>query len=77
MDAVTYSNPKVQEELGLWVKRKIDVTEWAEVARAFDVTAVPIAVMVAPDGTVLERVANFVEPEIFGAKLKRAHPGVK
>ena len=72
MDTVTYSHPLVQKELTFWLEREIDVTDWPEVARTFEVTAVPVALMVAADGTHLERVANFVEPEIFSETLRRA-----
>jgi thioredoxin-related protein len=66
MDTVTYPHLDVQEELGEhWVVRKLDVTAYTQVAERFEVTAVPIAVLVTPEGKVLARLANFIEPAEF------------
>jgi thioredoxin-related protein len=72
MDTVTYPHETVQNELGSWVERKVDVTEWREVASLFEVTAVPIAVLVSADGTVLGRISNFVQPKEFADALSNA-----
>lgn len=72
MDTVTYPHKTVQHELEHWVERKVDVTEWIEVARLFEVTAVPIAVLVTAEGETLERISNFVEPGQFAAALSSA-----
>jgi len=66
MDTVTYPHPAVQDELrDHWVVRKLDVTAFKQAAERFEVTAVPIAVLVTPDGEVLARLANFIEPDEF------------
>ena len=70
MDAVTYPHPAVTNELEHWVERKVDVSQIPDVARAFDVPAVPVAVAVAPDGTILDRRVGFVEPEEFAEWLR-------
>lgn len=69
MDTVTYPHADVRAELEHWVEHKVDITEDREVAELFRVTAVPVAIAVAPDGRILQRIANFVEPEPFLAAL--------
>lgn len=71
MDTVTYPHKAVQQELEHWVERKVDVTEWREVAGLFGVTAVPTAVLVTAKGQTLGRISNFVEPEPFADALSR------
>ena len=70
MDAVTYPHPDVTSELERWVEHKVDVSRIPDVARAFDVPAVPVAVAVLPDGTILDRRMGFVEPEEFAEWLQ-------
>ncbi len=77
MDTVTYPHHAVQNELEHWLKKKVDVTRWAGVAKRFDVTAIPVAVLVSPDGTVFGRIANFVKPVKFAAQLDNARRAAK
>ena len=70
MDTVTYPHPKVRNELENWVEDKVDISEQPEVARLFDVSAIPVAVALAPDGSVLNRRLNFVEPDEFQSWLR-------
>jgi len=67
---VTYSNKGVQAELEHWVFRKVDVTEQRDMAQAFRVTAIPMAIAVTGSGRTLERIPNFVEPGPFGRALR-------
>ena len=69
MDTVTYPAKKLQEELARWVFLKIDITEWRSLAELFEVTAVPEAVAVWPDGRELGRLTNFIDPESFRERL--------
>jgi thioredoxin-related protein len=71
MDAVTYPHADVRAELEHWLERKVDITVDRDVAELFAVNAVPMAVAVSPDGRVLERIPNFVEPEVFRDALAR------
>ncbi len=71
MDTVTYLHPDVRAELEHWLEYRVDVTHAREVALLFEVTAVPVAVVVAADGTILKRIPNFVEPGSFCAALER------
>jgi thioredoxin-like negative regulator of GroEL len=70
MDAVTYPDPVVREELAAWVLERVDVARSPEVARLFGVVAVPIAIAVEPDGAVRERILGFVEPAELAARLR-------
>jgi thioredoxin-related protein len=72
MDAVTYPHTDVQAELSSWIQRRFDVTEERELAAAFDVVAIPTAVLLDGSGRVLDRVIGFVEPEAFLARLAGA-----
>ncbi len=72
MDTVTYPATNVRNELGRWVFRKVDITEQGEMAAAFRVKAVPIAIAVTADGRILKRIPNFVEPGPFEAALREA-----
>ena len=69
MDTVTYPHFLVSSEMERWVEDRIDVSEHSEVARAFSVSAVPVAVAVTPDGRIVDRMPNFVEPDAFAAWL--------
>ena len=70
MDAVTYPHAEVTAELKDWVFARVDVSQQREVAAAFGVPAVPVAVAVDPGGTILGRVPSFVEPEAFADWLR-------
>ena len=72
MDTVTYPATKVRDELARWVFSKVDITEQKEMAAAFQVKAVPIAIAVSGDGRMLKRIPNFVEPDPFEAALREA-----
>ena len=58
MDTVTYPATKVRDELARWVFSKVDITEQKEMAAAFQVKAVPIAIAVSGDGRMLKRIPN-------------------
>ncbi len=72
MDAVTYPHPDVRAELSGWLKRRADVTEEPRLAAAFEVVAIPTAVLLAGDGRILDRVVGFVEPGHLLERLERA-----
>ena len=65
MDTVTYPHPEVREELEHWVEGKVDVSQMTELARLLNVTAIPVAIAFSPNGSILERRLNFVEPAEF------------
>ncbi len=65
MDTVTYPHPDVRAELEHWIEGKVDISRMPEAARALEVAAVPVAVALAPDGSVLSRRLDFVEPPEF------------
>ena len=72
MDAVTYPHPDVKEELSGWLQRRVDVSDETELATAFEVAAIPTAILLSPDGRVLDRVVGFVPPDEFLAQLSSA-----
>ena len=72
MDAVTYPDPRVRAELSRWVRRRVDVADDPGAAAAFDVVAIPTAVLLTPDGRVLDRVIGFVPPADFLRRLAAA-----
>ena len=72
MDAVTYPDPGVKAELSHWLERRVDVSKERDLAAAFQVAAVPTAVLLDPDGRVLDRVIGFVQPGDFLERLSSA-----
>jgi thioredoxin-related protein len=72
MDAVTYPHPDVRRELTGWLQRRADVVDEPELATIFEVAAIPTAVLLSPDGRILDRVVGFVQPEDFLARLSSA-----
>jgi thiol:disulfide interchange protein len=74
MDAVTYADEGVKEELRSWVLVQVDIAENAEVAELFGVTGIPVAVAVGTGGDELGRVADYVEPAAFRTRLERFRP---
>ncbi len=71
MDAVTYPHADVKKELdGNWLHAHLDVSEDREVTRLFGVAAIPTAVAVAGDGTILGSIRGFVEPASFQEELR-------
>ena len=65
MDAVTYPNPEVKEELERWLEVHVDVSLQKEVVELFDVAAIPLALAVTGEGKILGRLLGFMEPEPF------------
>lgn len=72
MDAVTYPHPDVKTELSGWLERRSDVAEEPDLAAAFEVAAIPTAVLLDYDGRVLDRVVGFVQPSDFQERLTSA-----
>ena len=72
MDAVTYPHADVRRELSTWLERRSDVVAEPEIASAFDVSAIPTAVLLDGEGRVLDRVVGFIQPEDFVARLSEA-----
>ena len=72
MDAVTYPHPDVRRELSGWLQRRADVTEEPDLAAAFEIAAIPTAVLLDDEGRILDRVIGFVQPEDFLARLAEA-----
>ncbi len=70
MDAETYSNPAVQEELQNWNFVKVDVDDHGQVPTFFGTSGIPQAIMVAPDGTQAPAIPGFVAPGPFVQMLK-------
>ena len=70
MDTVTYPHPTVREELEGWVLESVDASAFPTLAKKLGVQAVPVAVALSPDGRVLARKPNFVEPDAFLAWLR-------
>ena len=72
MDAVTYPNQAVAQELARhWLTGRVDVTESKSVAERFGVSAIPVAIALTGEGEVLGRVLGFVEPEGFVGELEK------
>ena len=70
MDAVTYPDTSVQQELaGHWLEVKYDGPDAEDAATLFQVAAVPTAIAVAADGTIRGRVEGFLEPAALRAEL--------
>jgi thiol:disulfide interchange protein len=74
MSAVTYANARVKEELTRWVLLQLDVADHPGAAELFEVVGIPVAVAVTADGVELGRVADFVAPAAFRARLERLRP---
>ncbi len=70
MDAVTYPDDRVKQELTNWVVLRVDVEERTAVAEVFEVEGIPVAVAVTADGEELGRVQGFVEPGEFYKQLE-------
>lgn len=75
MDTVTYSAAGVKEELERWLTAKVDVSVHPDMARLFEVPAVPEAVAVDGNGRILGRIPDFVEPAAFQARLRQLRAG--
>lgn len=72
MDAVTYPDPAVRTELlEHWVEVRVDLERHAEVFELLGVAAIPTAMVVGPQGRVLDVRTGFVEPDEFAAWLER------
>jgi len=69
MDAETYPHEAVKAELARWEFDRVDIEGERVAAEALRVSAVPIAVALAPDGRVLGRIEGFVEAAKFAARL--------
>ena len=65
MDAVTYPFHDVRVELSHWIHQRVDVVADSEIAAAFGVSAIPLAVLIDGEGRILDRIVGFVEPEEF------------
>ena len=65
MDAVTYPHSEVVKELENWLEVYVDVSLQREVAEAFDVAAIPLALAVTGEGKIFGRLLGFMEPEPF------------
>jgi len=70
MDAVTYPDIAVAEELDHWLRGHVDVSEHSDVAELFEIRAMPTAIALSGDGQVLGRIVNFVEPTAFADWLR-------
>ena len=69
MDAVTYPNPEVVEELESWLEVHVDVSLQTEVAKVFDVAAIPLALAVTGEGEIVGRLLGFMEPDLFKKEI--------
>lgn len=70
MDTVTYPHPTVAAILKDWIFTRCDASVLQEDAKRLAVSAVPVAIVVAPDGTILGRRGGFVEPQEFARWLR-------
>ena len=70
MDTVTYPNILVRTELKKWVFAKVDILQNRQVAKAFGVAVVPIAIAITAEGKIIKRMAGFVAPFDFNNLLK-------
>ncbi len=69
MDAVTYPNPEVVKELESWLEVHVDVSLQTEVAKVFDVAAIPLALAVTGEGEIVGRLLGFMEPDPFKKEI--------
>lgn len=70
MDAVTYPNERVKQEIAThWLAAKVDVSTNKVTATRFGVSAIPVAVAITGEGKVLGRILGFVDPEPFAGEL--------
>jgi len=70
MDAVTYPDPSVVEELASWSVARVDVSTAPAAAEAAGVPAVPAIAIVTADGEILDRLQGFVEAEELACRLR-------
>ena len=70
MDAVTYPDDLVQQELAQhWLTAKLDVAQQTEVADVCGITAIPTALAIDTDGRVLGSILGFMAPGDFRQQL--------
>ena len=69
---MTYPHSAVRAELERWIHSRIDVAERADLARAFDVPAVPLCLALDGKGRILGRRSGFVEPAELADWLREA-----
>ena len=69
MGAVTYPDPAVVQELQSWTRRSVDVDEESDIASAFGIKKIPIAVALDGEGNILARIEGFQSPEKFARIL--------
>ena len=71
MDTVTYPHLDVKSELDEnWLQAALDVTVERDVTSMFRIAAIPTAVAVAGDGTVIGSILGFVDPAPFAQRLQ-------
>ncbi len=69
MDAETYPHESVRAELAKWVFDRVDVEGERGVAELLQVSAVPVAVALTPDGRVLRRFEGHFQARKFADLL--------
>ena len=69
MDAETYPHAAVRAELALWVFDRVDIEGERAAAELLQISAVPVAVALAPDGSVLQRFEGFFEAKKYAELL--------
>lgn len=80
MDAVTHPDPRVRQALESWIEQRVDVSHAADLARAFGISAVPVAVAVDGHGRIHGRQEGFVAPEAYAdwlRSLSRTHAATR
>ena len=77
MDAVTYPDPEVKQELLNWLQARVDVSLQKGVAELFSVAAIPVALAVTAEGRIVGRLTGFLEPESFKKEMATLREGLR
>jgi thioredoxin-like negative regulator of GroEL len=70
MDAVTYPDAGVKEELKNWVFARVDLAAEPDAAKALRVGGVPAVLALDAEGREFGRIEGFVEPGVFRKRLE-------
>lgn len=76
MDALTYADPGVIQEVGRWVPVKVDVDKDPQTTARYHVSNMPTIAVLKPDGTLVTGSIGFMGPKEMTAFLRAARAKV-
>jgi thioredoxin-like negative regulator of GroEL len=75
MEAQTFIDPIVVAELHNWIVVKVSVNDQPDLAKAFNVSAIPTVVLLQPNRKEIARAAGFMPPTDFVRFIKEHRVG--